>query len=593
MKKFSVEFWSWIVSLAAIVTIIALLAFGMSAVERFRQVNEQWRAHNVKITATTEALTRLRGSIGYGGFIHNFKNYVLRRSATYQVRVENDIRHTENILNQYHKIHYAEAEHAALLTIQAVLTDYFDKFSMVKRMIAEGRSSTDIDAAVKIDDKPALEAFDILIALNAAQSRTMEAQTDADLRSAVRFLSIGTLVAILIAGVALLVVVFIRKIIDINKKLTSANNHINLLFDTAPDAMICVRPDGVIVKSNQQAEVLFGYKESEFIGMPIEDLMPEAFREKHTQLRAGFFRSPSFRPIGMGLDLTALTKDGRVPLVEISLSHSGADEEPLATITVRDITERKALEEQLRQSQKMEVVGHLAGGVAHDFNNLLAVMIGNAEILQDQAGLDERARRSVEALIKAVDRSADLTQRLLAFSRQQDLLSKPTAINDLVLGLEEVLKPTLGEAVELRTHLQSGTCEAQIDPHQFENALVNLAINAQYAMPNGGVLTIETDNVTLDEAYTEQHEEVTPGDYVKVTMSDTGVGMTPETLENVFEPFYTTKEVGEGSGLGLSMVYGFIKQSKGHIAIRSKVDHGTTVELYLPRCTKTPVQEGV
>lgn len=258
-----------------------------------------------------------------------------------------------------------------------------------------------------------------------------------------------------------------------------------------------------------------------------------------------------------------------------------------SVVTFLDITERKAIEEQLRRAQRMEAVGQLTGGVAHDFNNLLGVMVGNAELLEEKVGRDKEARRCVEAIIKAVGRGASLTRRLLAFSRRQALSPQPTAIGDLVRGLEEMFQRTLGETIELDTHVEPGSCDALIDPHQFEDALLNLAINARDAMPKGGSLVVEVATVTLEEDYTRQYEEVTPGDYVKVSVSDTGTGMTHEALEKAFEPFFTTKDVGEGSGLGLSMVYGFVKQSNGHVTIYSEVGHGTTVHLYLPRSPKS------
>ena len=259
--------------------------------------------------------------------------------------------------------------------------------------------------------------------------------------------------------------------------------------------------------------------------------------------------------------------------------------------TAQDVTERKTLEAQLLQSQKMEVVGHLAGGVAHDFNNLLGVMIGNAEMLQNRVEEDEKSRRYVDVLLKAVDRGASLTQRLLAFSRQQSLSPIPTETNALVLGLDDMIQRTLGATIKLSTHLDPETYNLLIDPHQFENALVNLAINARDAMPEGGVLTIETINITLDQAWADQHDEVTPGDYVKVSVSDTGTGMTTDVMKKAFDPFFTTKEVGQGSGLGLSMVYGFVKQSNGHVSIWSKINQGTTIELYLPRSITAAVRE--
>lgn len=248
-----------------------------------------------------------------------------------------------------------------------------------------------------------------------------------------------------------------------------------------------------------------------------------------------------------------------------------------------DITERKTVEEQLRRGQRMEAVGQLTGGVAHDFNNLLYVMIGNAELLESAIGDDPDAQKNLEAIKLSVNRASSLTQRLLAFSRQQALSPIVAEVTRLIGGLEELLDRTLGEAVDLDVTVTPDLWSATIDQHQFENALVNLAINARDAMPKGGSLKIRTANVTLDEAFAARHEEVTPGDYVKVSVRDTGVGMSPDVLKKVFEPFFTTKDIGEGSGLGLSMVYGFVKQSEGHITIRSDMGHGATVNLYMPR----------
>ncbi len=251
--------------------------------------------------------------------------------------------------------------------------------------------------------------------------------------------------------------------------------------------------------------------------------------------------------------------------------------------TGTDITAHKTMEEKLRRSQRMEAIGQLTGGIAHDFNNLLGVLIGNAEILEDRIGKNEDARRHVEAIIRAVDRGASLTQRLLAFSRQQALSTVSADIPGLIDSLRDMLQRTLGETIDLKIKHAPDLWRAMIDPHQFENALVNLAVNARDAMEGGGALTIETSNATLDETYAKQNEEVTPGDYVRVAVSDTGEGMPPDVLEKAFEPFFTTKGVGKGSGLGLSMVYGFVKQSNGHITIYSEVGRGTTVKLYMAR----------
>ena len=338
---------------------------------------------------------------------------------------------------------------------------------------------------------------------------------------------------------------------------------------------------GTIEFVNPKFVEVTGYSAEEAIGKTPRILKSEHTSAKtHKELWAAITSGQVWRG-----ELQNKRKDGSLYWDSSSISPIKAPDGKITHyLSIKeDITEYKLIEAQLRQAQKMEVVGQLTGGVAHDFNNLLGVMMGNSERLEDEIGENENARHQLKAIQQAVDRAASLTNRLLAFSRQQTLSPRPTAVNGLVLGLEDMLQRTLGETIELQAVLGSGTCDAMIDPHQFENALINLAVNARDAMPQGGKLTIETATVTLDEAYAEQHQEVTPGDYVMVAVNDTGTGMPPEVLEKVFEPFFTTKDVGEGSGLGLSMVYGFVKQSNGHVTIFGEVGHGTTVKLYMPR----------
>jgi signal transduction histidine kinase/ActR/RegA family two-component response regulator len=250
---------------------------------------------------------------------------------------------------------------------------------------------------------------------------------------------------------------------------------------------------------------------------------------------------------------------------------------------MEDVTERHNTERQLHQAQKMEAVGQLTGGIAHDFNNLLLVVLGNLEMLEDHIKDDPEARRFVRTSVEAVERGANLTRRLLAFARKQPLQPAPTDMTQVVRGMHALLERTLGEHVQIETVSAPAPWLAMIDPAQLENAVLNLAINARDAMPDGGKLTIETANVRLDETYAETNPFVTPGQYVLVAVSDTGTGIPPEIVDRVFEPFFTTKETGKGTGLGLSMVYGFVKQSGGHVKIYSEPGLGTTVKLYLPR----------
>ena len=250
---------------------------------------------------------------------------------------------------------------------------------------------------------------------------------------------------------------------------------------------------------------------------------------------------------------------------------------------VRDITEKVAAEEQLKQAQKMESVGQLTGGIAHDFNNMLTVITGTIDILGDAVADKPQLAAIAKLISEAADRGAELTGHLLAFARKQPLQPRETDINALMVNSGKLLRPTLGEHIEIETILRPDVWPALVDPNQLSSALLNLAINARDAMPNGGKLTLETSNVVLDQNYAKTNADVPPGDYVLVAVSDTGQGI-PEAIRNkVFEPFFTTKDVGKGTGLGLSMVYGFVKQSGGHIKVYSEEGHGTTFRIYLPR----------
>lgn len=251
--------------------------------------------------------------------------------------------------------------------------------------------------------------------------------------------------------------------------------------------------------------------------------------------------------------------------------------------TFRDITERRQLEEQFRQAQKMEAVGQLTGGIAHDFNNLLTVILGCSEFLGEEVKENPRLHRMAQMILEAAQRGADLTHRMLAFARRQALQPKPVDINRMLTNMESFLRRTLSADIDLKV-IQSGEdCTALVDLTQLENALLNLCVNARDAMPEGGKLIVETGSATLDSSYAEQNADVTPGQYILIAVSDTGCGIRPENLERVFDPFFTTKEVGKGTGLGLSMVYGFAKQSHGHVKIYSEPGHGTSVKLYLPK----------
>jgi PAS domain S-box-containing protein len=252
-------------------------------------------------------------------------------------------------------------------------------------------------------------------------------------------------------------------------------------------------------------------------------------------------------------------------------------------VQINDVSEKKLVNDRLQKAQKMEAIGQLTGGLAHDFNNLLTVVIGNLQLLDGKLGEDEKVKKRVAEAVDAAQKGSALTKQLLAFARKQELEPRDVGVNGLVSGMEALIARTIGENVELRVEVMAGDPHSLIDPSQLESAILNLAINARDAMENSGRLTIETQPAYLDRFYADKNPDVVPGHYVMVAVSDNGCGMSTELLEKVFQPFFTTKAPGHGTGLGLSMVYGFIKQSGGHISVYSEVGHGTSVKMYLPR----------
>jgi PAS domain S-box-containing protein len=371
-----------------------------------------------------------------------------------------------------------------------------------------------------------------------------------------------------------------RAAVKLRRELEAAHAVNRRIFETSLDLILVVDPKGNLIRVSPSSLAILGYRPEEMEGRSATDfLYPEDLENTRSEMRlarrAGVMRY---------FDCRYVHKDGRV----VPLSWSGVWSQPERQhfFIGRDMTERVAAEERQRRSQRLEAVGQLTGGIAHDFNNLLSVVIGNLDLLEDRVRADPEAAPLAAKALDAALRGAELTRQLLAFARRQSLDAKVVALNDRVSATMDLLKRTLGEQIKIETALAPDLWPTLVDPAQFEAALVNLAINARDAMRSakgGGRLVIETANVRLDEDYARENVDVVPGDYVMVAVSDIGAGMTPEVVARVFEPFFTTKPPGEGTGLGLSMVYGFIRHSQGHIKSYSEPGLGTTVRLYLPR----------
>lgn len=373
-----------------------------------------------------------------------------------------------------------------------------------------------------------------------------------------------------------------------------------------------VHEQGRILAANSKLAEIFGYEPAEFIAKHISELAAQESQE--LILKKMLMESPEpYEAVGLRKDRVVFP----IEINEKSITYEGR---PAKILAVRDTTEQKRakaaykqaviyahelraeinerkraealrneLEQQFRQAQKMEAIGRLAGGVAHDFNNLLTAIMGYGAMAMDTLPADHSARADLEGIQKTAQRAANLTRQLLAFARRQIIEPRVLNLNDLILNVEKMLRRLISEDIKLSTVLGPDLEPIKADPGQLEQVLLNLAVNARDAMPQGGELVIETANVSLDQDYARRHAEVTPGEYVLLAVSDTGLGMTEEVKARLFEPFFTTKEVGKGTGLGLATCFGIVKQNGGHIRAYSELGLGTTFKIYLPQVEGTAV----
>ena len=361
------------------------------------------------------------------------------------------------------------------------------------------------------------------------------------------------------------------------------------ILETAVTAIITIDQHGSIESINPATERLFGYSASELIGQNVKVLMPEPYRGEHDGYIASYLATGTKKIIGIGREASGRRKDGTTFPLHLSVSEFSADGRRHFTGMIHDLSDRKHVEEALRESerrlaqlQKMEAVGQLTGGIAHDFNNLLLVISGNLELLEPQLANDD-SRTLLREARDAAALGAKLTDQLLTFARRRHMDAQVIQLNEQVVGITDMLRRTLGEQVMLSTSLARNIWAMRADIGQLQSAIINMAVNSRDAMPQGGKLVLETRNIVLDAGHSDFHSELKPGEYVQLSISDTGSGMPAEVRDRVFEPFFTTKEKGRGTGLGLAMVYGFAKHCGGHVTIYSEVGLGTTFNLYFPR----------
>lgn len=370
-------------------------------------------------------------------------------------------------------------------------------------------------------------------------------------------------------------------------RLHNADARWGRLLEQSHDAIFLLETSGKVREANPRALELLGLAAERLVGRPFIDLIPVEDRHRHVRLIQQALAEGTARD-----GTVILQRDDEAQVaVELTMGFLDARQGASLLLVARDLTERNQLEDQFRQAQKMEAVGRLAGGVAHDFNNLLTIIVGNSELLLARLASDEISRQFVAEITKAGERAVSLTRQLLAFSRKQVLEFHVFDLNMLVQETVTMLRRLIGEDIDLRIDLDRSLGHVKADPGQLNQVLMNLAVNARDAMPAGGILTIATHNVDLDESYTRKHPGAGPGRYVQLVISDTGCGMDQETLAHLFEPFFTTKALGKGTGLGLATVFGIVRQSGGHIEVISELGRGSTFRINLPFQEEAPVVE--
>ncbi len=609
--------YTQLITLCGAAVIGLAVAFGALSLSRFHAAEVAWEEHNARATAIGEAQTEINRHIGYGGFIHNVKNLVLRRDpARYQARIESDIVNFRAQFDRLDHLLREPGDKAALNQVRTTFEDYASKYRLVAPMVAAGASSAEIDAMVQADDSVALKALDLLNSRAVARAQATLHTAKAIHAEATRFSRIGGALVVLAMVVATWALLrFLNRLVAANATIRHTREQLDLILDTAPDAMLSVAPDGRIVRANQRAEQFFGYRNDELLGMVVEQLIPLDYREVHQAQRSQYFQQinrPRNRAMNERAALTALKRDGSQALVEISLSHSGEAGARLATVTLRDVTEREqtrqaliaakqqaelALAQQqqmqnaLVQVEKLAALGGLVAGVAHEVNTPIGVMLSAATHLKAETQKTHRAYQagelSEEGLSDYFATAAQATQ-LMALNSQRaaDLIQsfKQVAVDQTggerrVFGVASYIDEVL---LSLRPHLKKSPIQIHVDcppeltmdslPGAFSQVLTNLLMNAlthAFAPEQAG-------NVVIAVAEEGQH--------ICLTFSDDGKGIAPELHARVFEPFFTTRRANGGSGLGLHIVHSIVTQSlKGTLAFDSQVGEGTIFTLHLPR----------
>lgn len=523
---------------------------------------------NVSQGKLSERIT-VAGNDEFGQLASSF-NYMA--GELQRITVSQD--HLNNIVKSIHEALLVVSPEGAIQSLNSAGVKLFgyEEEELIGQDVRKFFVEDDLYADVKPILDPGLEEGGVNAICRTKQGRLVPVEVS---RSALHGAGAGS-------GHTLLVVQDLRERIRTERALKESEARYRAITDFAAEGVVTIDETGTIESFNQAASDIFGFEAQEVIGRNVTMLMPEPFHSSHDGYIRHYLETGERRILERGREVVGLRRDGMIFPMDLAVSEITLIGKRLFSGIVRDISENKDLEEQLRQSQKMEAVGRLAGGMAHDFNNLLTGILGYSELLLDGLAPDDPMREDIEEIDRAGKRGAELVSKLLAFGRKQVLQPQVLEVNTVIQETGKMVKRVIGEDIRLAIRCEPDCGSIRVDPGQMQQMLLNLAINARDAMPEGGKLIIETALADLSAPEGFEQYDVTPGIYSMISISDDGEGMNAETKEHIFEPFFTTKEVGKGTGLGLSSVYGIVTQSQGNIRVDSELGKGTTFKVFFP-----------
>jgi len=589
--------FSFVIIAGSLVLTLGVFCYGLKIISDLGDLRKSEAALFQKSQELDEHLSQFQRAMGFGGFIHNVKEYLIYRNPRQLFILEANVNELEDSITKLKQSFTTPESAQAIGVLGEFVSTIRGKLELLRSVQGQKADITNLNKMLGLETPETLSALVTLESLKNKYYHQAAGQVKSKIDEIVRDLFISGVLLPLLLALGGFLAWMLNQAITAKEQLEATRrqliNNQHLLEATGQMAKVGGwKVDAMTYQARWTSEThrIYGsppdWEESLSFEKVTNFFPPPSRKIFESAMQEALANGKSF-----DLELPLVDAQGKERLVGLFCHPSSRESAEKLYIAIQDVTERKSLEERLRQSEKLDSIGRLAGGVAHDFNNMLGVIIGNAELAKMKAKKSASVEDNLEQILQAANRSRDITRQLLAFARKQILTPKVLDLNASLEGMLKMLRNLLGENIDLSWNPKENLWPVRIDPSQLDQVLANLCINARDAIADVGKMTIETDAVSLDEDYCKNHQGFIPGDYTMFAVSDNGCGMDRETQKNIFEPFFTTKKFGEGTGLGMATIHGIVKQSNGFISVYSEPDQGTTFKIYLPRCVEEIVVE--